>query len=270
MARKIEDNTVKIGLVILIVALIFYMLLSFGGTNMFAVVNIEGKDTVLSGDDQTYFISLRTVNPEQFITEVHYREQFGRWRLETSNGTILSPGKEVKLALGAFQQYVTINIPYEQEQIHLIAEIIEFQYSAPSPGGEFLRSDESLRVQETLVINIAECQGHADCNIPGMCLGEFGFCTENLCEVRGECKECITNEDCEEEGYVCLDFECIIEEEPTFIDEFKESFREPITEPAPVLAGEPPRAKQAPAGLTVITFGLFALVVYLLFIRKKK
>jgi tRNA dimethylallyltransferase len=48
----------------LIVVLIFYMILTFGGIGTFSVVNLQGKNTVRSGEEQTYHISLKTVDPQ--------------------------------------------------------------------------------------------------------------------------------------------------------------------------------------------------------------
>jgi hypothetical protein len=270
MAR--DDTPIKLILVALVVVLIGYMILTFGGINTFSVVNLQGKDTVRAGEEQTYHISLTTVNPEQFTTPLHYRKQVGIWQIENANGTLLSPGKITDLTGGKFDQEVTIQIPYGFSQIVFVTKIIEYQYSAAQPQGPWLQDTGTVRVTEKLPINIVQCEQHADCNIYSTCLGQFGYCSNNLCEVKGTCKECIANTDCPNTNsttYECNNFKCMPLVQPTLLDNFKETFKQPITEPAPVnKQGDKILAPEAPPFLTAGVFGLMVVLVYILYKRR--
>lgn len=268
MAR-IKDTTIQGILVVLVVILIFYMILSFGGFEAFSVVNVRGADTVLAGDQEDYEIDLRTVDPEQFRTDTHFREQFGRWRLEDQDGNRLT-GRDVQIEQGVFNQIITINIPFGYPTLFLVAEIIEFQHSAATSDGSFIVDDGTIRVQEILTINIIECTLHSECNVPGACLGKFGFCENSLCELRGECRECISNDDCidADTEYECINFACEEIIQPTFIDTVRETFSEPITEPGKVPAGESPQPKQASTALTAGVVALILILVILVMRRR--
>lgn len=268
MAR-IKDSTIQGILVVLVIILIFYMILSFGGFEAFSVVNVRGADTVLAGDQEEYEFDLRTVDPEQFRTDTHFREQFGRWRLEDPDGNRLT-GRDVKIEQGVFNQIITINIPFSFKELFLVAEIMEFQHSAATPDGPFITDDGTIRVQEILAINIIECSVHSECNVPGACLGKFGFCENSLCELRGECRECISNNDCvsADTEYECTNFACEEMMQTTFIDTIRETFSEPITEPAKVPAGASPQPKQASTALTAGVVALLVIAV-ILFMRRR-
>ncbi len=262
----------------LIIGLIFYMIVSFGGVETFSTVSVTGETTVRGGDIQEYHIKLTTVNPEQFSTATHYREQYGRWRIENATGGDISPGKETQIFQGVYDQYVTINIPYNEKKIIFVAEIIEYQYSSATPGGKFIRDDGQVRISQALPIEIAQCSDHSECNVGSTCLGQFPYCNEdNLCEVKGECHECITNTDClslEEadasKTYECINFECKEYIEPTQVDILKETFSQPINEPGPAEVGQPPQPKQSSPILSGMVFVMVALVVYLVLKRSGK
>ena len=264
---KIEDSTIQGILVVLVVVLIFYMILSFGGFDAFSVINVRGENTVLAGAQEEYEIDLRAVDPEQFRTDTHYREQFGRWSLEDSEGNKLT-GKNVLIEGGVFNQVITINIPFDHAKLYLVADIIEFQHSAADPAGPFLMDNGTIRAEETLEINIIECIDHSGCNVPGACLGKFGFCENNLCELKGECRDCVSNDDCGDGTYECVNFECEPVFEPSFIDTIKESFDVPITEPAKVPAGELPQPKQASQGLIIAVVAMIGLAIFLIIRRR--
>lgn len=280
MARrnKFQDSTIRIGMFVLLIVLIFYMILSFGGVESFSTVSLTGETLVRGGDAQEYHIRLVTVNPEQFSSPTHYREQYGRWRIENATGGDLSPGKETQIFQGVYDQYVTINIPFDQKKIIFVAEIVEYQYSAPSPDGKFIRDDGQVRISESIAIDIAQCADHNECNVGKTCLGQFPYCNEdNLCEVRGECHECISNTDCslleeavEGATYECINFECKEYVEPTAFEEFKESFAQPINEPGPVEVGEAPQPKQSSPILSAMVFIMIALVSYMFLKRSGK
>jgi hypothetical protein len=253
------------------------MILSFGGINVFSVVNVQGEKIVRSGEEQTYHITLQTVNPEQFKTPTHYREQYGEWRIEDANGTILSAGKQTKIELGVYDQYVTIQIPYGFKHISLVTDIIEYQFSAVDANSLFLKSEGTIRTEEKLDINIIECAQHSDCNVFGTCLGQFGYCTNNLCEVKAECRQCVANSDCSEfeeavEGtiYQCINFKCAPFKEPTFVDTFKKTFSEPITQPTRIEPGQPPQSKQATGILTVGVFLMIGVILFIMLRRSGK
>lgn len=280
MAR-VQDSTIRLIMLALIVVLIFYMILSFGGTDSFSTVDITGKQEVSVGEEVEYEIDLLTVNPAQFETALHYREQYGRWRIESANGTELSPGRQTKILGGRYNQIVTINIPPGNKEIYFIAEIVEYQYSAADPEGPFIRDNGTIRVRQKLQIDIKECTKHADCTSEDLCLGQFGYCTEGLCEIQGACVECVSNSDCADlteadpdKEYECIDFQCFEYEEPTSVEKFqtqiKETFDQPITEPAPVETGQPPEPKQATTLLSLGVFLMVLLVSYLVLKKKGK
>ena len=250
MARD-DKTTGNVIVLILVVALVGYILVNLGGSETFSLVNVDAeKTTYRAGEEETFHINLRTVDPAQFTTPTHFREQFGRWRIMDEEGNIVSPGKQTQIEGGVYNQLVTITIPNEYSKIYFVAEIIEFQWSAPDPDGKFIRDDGSLRTEETIELNIVNCVDHAECEVGGTCLGQYGYCTEGgLCEVRGECRECVAASDCAgfDEAisgvtYECIDYQCIEYVQPTFTEQIKESFSEPITEPAPVAEGEDPKS----------------------------
>lgn len=271
MAR--DDSTIKIVLVGLVIILIFYMILTFGGIGTFSVVNLAGEGTVRAGEEQTYHIQLTTVNPDQFTTPLHYRKQVGVWQLEDANGTLLSPGTTTDLTGGKYDQYVTIQIPYGFSQIVFVAEIIEYQYSAASTSGPWLQDQGTVRIKEKLPINIIQCEQHSDCNVFATCLGQFGYCNNNLCEVKGTCKECIANTDCPSSTdnsttYQCNDFRCMPFQQPTILDTIEQTFSQPITEPAPATAGQPIKAQQAPPFLSAGVFVMMLVLGYIFYKRR--
>lgn len=274
MARK-DDTVIKVVLLALVVALIFYMVVSFQGVE-FSVVGIQGQNTVRAGEEQSYHLQLQTVNPDQFKTATHYREQFGQWRIQDADGNIISPGKSTKIENGAYDQIITINIPFDYKYMVLIAEIIEYQYSTAEAGGTFLKDEGTVREKQVFEITVQQCVDHTECNA-ATCLGQFGYCNEGTCEIKGDCHECVANADCSsnEEAdpakqYQCQDFKCFEYIEPTAIDQFKEAFREPITEPGTVTSGEIPKPKEAPQILSTIVFGMFIVLIYLVVKKRGK
>lgn len=271
MAKGIDENIIKVVLVVLVVGLILYMYGSFQTTEL-SLINSQGYEKVLAGSEQTYTINLRTVDPKQFETALHYREQFGRWRLETLNGTLISPGTQKQLTAGQYFQDITINIPFEYQQLVLVADIIEYQYSAAKPEGPWLKDEGTIRASEKLIIEVYSCVEHADCAVD-TCLGQFGYCSEGLCEVKGECKDCIAATDCnafEEAGegiiYECVNYQCLAVEEPDVIDQVKETFSEPILEPGVVKEGEVPQPKDTPP---LLGFAIIILIGVIIFMVSK-
>ncbi len=272
--RNAKDTIINIVLVVLIVALILFMFVSFVGTGeSFSIVNpTKQGEKVMSGSEEVYNIYLKTVDPVQYETALHYRVQYGRWRIEDAFGEELSPGIEKEIENGVYETSIIINIPYGETEMYLIADILEYQYSASNPEGPWIRDNGIIRSEEKLKIEVYGCIGHADCNID-ICLGQFGYCEEGICEVRGDCQECVSNDDCGiEEGitYECVNFACKPFIEPTMIDKVKEVFVDPITEPGPVIVGELPQKQEAPVYLNYLVFFMVLLVAYLIYRMKRK
>lgn len=272
---SIPDSTIKIVLIGVVAFAVFYMVLSFGGIETFSGVDFQGNTKVRGNEEQTYSFRLTTVDPEQFRTPVHYREQYGKWHLEDANGTILSPGKEEKIYKGVYQKTITIQIPPGHSKVVLIAEINEYQFGAITPDGEFIRDKGQLRVIKKLDIEIPPCIQHSECNFEETCLGQFGYCNAGLCEAKGECYACAIDSDCSKSEnavggvkYACTDKVCVKATDETVVDQAKVAFEQPITEPNPVEVGQPPEPKPAPPLLSIGVLIMISLVAFLI-MRKK-
>lgn len=270
MGPRLGDNAIKGVLVVLILVLILYMFASFQGLETQSIINAKGTNTVLAGSEQTYSLNLKTVDPLQYKTPLHYREQYGSWRLETPNGTILSPGKLSTLKAGQYNSDVTIKIPSGYPKIFLVAEIKEYQFSAANPEGPWLKDAGSIRVKEKLEIDVQTCATHADC-AADLCLGEFGYCNAGFCEAKGTCNKCTSSTECstfeEAKGgvrYGCSDSQCFVVKEETFFDQVKKSFNEPITQPGTVKQGEAPQPKQTPPALGFLILILMGGIFYMI------
>jgi hypothetical protein len=273
------ELAIKTALAISFVVLVLFMIYSFGGETPFTVVNIDGKTEVRAGETQEYFIDLRTVDPAQFTTATHYRQQFGSWQLVDMNSSIISKGTTRIIDNGVYSGYVSIKVPPKRKEFNLVINIKEYQFSAAEEGGEYLRDNGTIRTEQIFPIKVMACSEHADCKAENTCLGQFGYCREGICEVQGDCVACVQDSDCiGAEGatgkLICQNYHCTPYKEPTFQEgaqqQFHELFDQPITEPGPVKSGETPQPKPAPDLLRGATIVLLIILVYFIFMLRSR
>ena len=277
MARRFnEEGTGKIVLAVLIIILLGYVIMSFGGNSIFSAVSIKGNEKVFIGAEETYKFQLKATDPEQFKTDLHYRTQYGRWRIENENGLILSPGNEILLSKGIYDTSTLIKIPAGYQQIFLKTEIIEYQFSRTTVSGTYLKDNGTIRAKDILPIEIMQCQIHADCNLDTTCLGKFGYCNANgLCEMKGDCGTCNTDSDCLKyekvvpgKEYKCQNSKCQIAMKYNLFDQLQQLFSEPLTEPGKVEQGQLPEQKEIPTIISAGVIIMFIVFAYLLIKRK--
>lgn len=234
MTRIQEKSFFKIGLVILMFSLIFFMIMGFGSFQTESLVNIFNKEEFIMNEHQTFDISMRTVNPEQFKTNHSFREQFGRWRIEDEKGNIISTGTSRKMYDGLYDSLITIQVPEDYPETYLITEIIEIQYFL-SDTGNLVSDNGTIRGQEIFSLPIQSCTQSSDCDVTNACFGQELVCESNMCKLEGECIYCETDNDCPEKTiigdvtkeYECISSECRVTGTKTIAQEFREI--EPIT-----------------------------------------
>lgn len=264
MARTNEDSKVKTVLMILVAGFVIYSMVALSGTQK---KGISGEAIVLASDEQTYKISLETeeVVPIQDMIV----EQYGRWWIEDSAGEILSRGTELELSGGQFNAEITISIPKEK-QVTFIADIIE--YKSALVGNNYVKDTGTIKTQDYIELSVPSCSQHADCSVDSLCLGKFGYCSDNLCEAKGECKTCSIDSDCgEEDGveYMCSDSVCMPKGNKDVFESIKKSFETPLTEVGPVPEGEEPTTKLADPIFQYVVFITIGIVGVLIYKRRK-
>lgn len=261
-----SSPAVKGTILILMIVLLFAIMISFTYISPFTITNIEGKTEYVAGETQSFRIYLKTVDPEQFRTENYYREQYGRWRIEDSSQNVISSGRIALIDNGLYDELITITIP-EQEST-LITEIVEYQWSS-SGSGTYIVDDGTVRVSEEIELTVKECSGVSDCSSNNICSGKTVSCSDaGYCEAVGTCLACNSAEDCSVREE-CVQGQCFPIYEPTAIEEFKESFQQPITHTGKSVDGTP-APSVAPKWLIYGNLGMLVLIGVLIFVAQKR
>jgi len=256
-------NEEKILLTVLGLAIIGFLFLTFEGLT-YSLVNVGGEAEVMVNSEQTYKIDMRVTPTSQFKTEVSERMQFGQWNvIDEDNNTVIK-GRTTTLSNGSYLRDVTVIIPPGYKTLYFQVWITETQRNLVDD--EWIEVDiGKILKDETLTINIIECQVHSDCNEPGLCTGKYGWCgEENTCEILGECEECITNEDCGEG--LCQDYTCYLElkeEVIPFVQQVQDTFGTGLTETSNA-------SKEASSLLTFLVVVMGATLTILIYRRNKK
>lgn len=259
-----QKRPIKIFILVIFIFLLLSLLLTFSGISPFTVVNIEGKSEYVIGETQTFRILLKTVDPDQFTTPEHYREQYGRWRIEDESGNLLSSGRLTKIENGLYDRIITIQIP--EVPSTLISEIIEYQYSLA--GDSFVMDEGTIREKNELELKLQSCDYDTDCESSSICVGKSLSCENYVCSTAGQCLTCEEDSDCATSER-CVNNECFRIIEPTFTEQVKETIAEPITQPGKSEEGIP-TPKTAEKYLIYTTLILWVLIGFFFYQLKKK